>query len=59
MTNRSTRVATNGTGLPIHPRTGKPFASIAQLAAFEHSERHRAAAALAEHNLTKLKTQRR
>jgi hypothetical protein len=53
MTTKPTRVAPNSAGLRINPNTGKPFTSIAELAAFEHGQRQRAATALALHYLTK------
>ena len=59
MTTKPQRVAPNSAGLRINPNTGKAFTSIAQLAAFEHGQRQRAATALAIRHLTQESSRRK
>jgi hypothetical protein len=57
--NNKAPIAPHHFALSIDPRTGRPFVSVMHQAAYEHGARHRAAIALADHHLTKLKAQRR
>lgn len=59
MTTKLVRIAPNSAGLPIDPRTGKHFSSVAAWAGYEHGRRLGEITALAIHLATKGKAKGR